>query len=389
MSRGRSLRDFANNGASGDEDSSSQYVPGARGADGRWDGGDSDEYGAYGDSDEYTGFSEARSGVGGALAPVYGQGEYLPALLGEDSGPVIVPGSGVSMGDPFVRRRTRPLVMRLTIVCLMICILVTGLFAVTPLSSNADSSLSSFQALSGVVVWNNTTGFFWYVAQSGDSLDSVAARFHIQIGGIYQLNGMYAGDELTVGKPYKVPTDPSYGATFRPPARTITRPTDGSTVFGNEWFTSFAGTPPPEASCGPNGKGNPPGYGLQSPNWSSYWQRGFSWYHNGVDLSGPLGNPIYAAQAGQVIWAGWDGTNGFGWSVVINHCNHLSTLYGHMEKIVVSARQNVKAGQVVGYEGATGWATGPHLHFSVLVDNQFVDPMPYFNYSVCAITHRC
>ena len=108
-----------------------------------------------------------------------------------------------------------------------------------------------------------------------------------------------------------------------------------------------------------------------------------------MDLSGPLGNPIYAAQAGQVIWAGWDGTNGFGWSVVINHCNHLSTLYGHMEKIVVSARQNVKAGQVVGYEGATGWATGPHLHFSVLVDNQFVDPMPYFNYSVCAITHRC
>ncbi|HEX6121824.1 MAG TPA: LysM domain-containing protein, partial [Ktedonobacterales bacterium] len=246
MARGRSLRDFANDDAFGDDGTSSRYVPSAR--DGRadeerWDAGESAAYAAYGGSAEYTGYSEAHSAAGGALVPV-DERERLPALVGDDSGPVIVPGSGVSMGSPFIQRRTRPLAMRLTIICLMICILVTGLFAVTPLSSNADSSLSAFQALSGVVVWNNSTGYFWYVAHPGDSLDSVAVHFHVQIGGIYQLNGMYAGDALTTGVAYKIPTDANYGASFRPPARAITRPTDGSTVFGNEWFTSFAGTPP-------------------------------------------------------------------------------------------------------------------------------------------------
>jgi murein DD-endopeptidase MepM/ murein hydrolase activator NlpD len=114
--------------------------------------------------------------------------------------------------------------------------------------------------------------------------------------------------------------------------------------------------------------------------------RGFSYYHNGVDISAPNGNPIRAAQAGLVTWAGWTNT-GFGWSVVISHCNNLATLYGHMQQLLVKPGQSVTPGQIIGLEGMTGWATGPHLHLSVIYFGQLVDPMAYFP-SIAALTTK-
>ncbi len=104
-------------------------------------------------------------------------------------------------------------------------------------------------------------------------------------------------------------------------------------------------------------------------------------------IAAAKGNPIHAAQAGQVIWAGWD-VGGLGRSVKINHCNHVSTVYGHMDKLVVKAGDLVLQGDPVGLEGSTGWSTGPHLHFMVEVDNVPVDPMSYYNYNTNTITHN-
>jgi murein DD-endopeptidase MepM/ murein hydrolase activator NlpD len=133
-------------------------------------------------------------------------------------------------------------------------------------------------------------------------------------------------------------------------------------------------------SCGPDGHGTPTGYQLQAPNKGSHWVRGFTWYHNGVDMAAPAGNTITAAQAGEVIWAGW-ANDGFGFSVKINHCNHVSTMYGHMEQLLVKVHDVLRAGDPVGLEGSTGWSTGPHLHFMVEWNNVPIDPMPYYNYS--------
>src|SRR6185437_16382601 len=68
----------------------------------------------------------------GALVPI-GDSENLPAVIVDETGPVVIPGTGVSMGNPFIKRRERPLTIRLGMLALMCCILVTGLFAVTPL----------------------------------------------------------------------------------------------------------------------------------------------------------------------------------------------------------------------------------------------------------------
>jgi murein DD-endopeptidase MepM/ murein hydrolase activator NlpD len=298
------------------------------------------------------------------------------------SEPLIIAGSGTSMGEPFLKRRARPLTMRLATVTLILAILVTGLFAVTPLGASGDSGLTSFQALAGAVVFSRTVSYHTYIAQWGDEIETIAEKFHVQVGGIYELNNLQVGQDLQVGMPLKIPDDPLYGQTYRPPVFVNTA---GGTRFGTDFWNSLAGNPPPESPCAPNGNGNPMGYQLQPPNPGAAWVRGFTWYHNGDDIANPAGTPIHAAQAGQVIWAGWS-VSGFGYSVVIDHCNHISTLYGHMEQLLVKAGEYVDVGQVVGLEGATGWATGPHLHFSVLVDNNFVDPLAYFGWSIAALT---
>ncbi|MGI5523836.1 M23 family metallopeptidase [Micromonospora sp. CA-259024] len=99
--------------------------------------------------------------------------------------------------------------------------------------------------------------------------------------------------------------------------------------------------------------------------------------HAGIDLALPSGTPIRAAAAGTVTQAG-DASDGYGNSVFIDHGNGYLTHYAHQSRIAVTVGQKVKAGQVIGYEGATGDATGPHLHFEVHQGmwNQ-IDPAPF------------
>lgn len=97
--------------------------------------------------------------------------------------------------------------------------------------------------------------------------------------------------------------------------------------------------------------------------------------HTGVDIGAWYNTPIYAAESGLVIQAGWYG--GYGNAVIILHGNSISTLYGHMAKVTVSAKQRVSKGQLIGYVGSTGYSTGPHLHFEVRRNGEPVDPGEY------------
>ena len=98
-------------------------------------------------------------------------------------------------------------------------------------------------------------------------------------------------------------------------------------------------------------------------------------YHSGIDIGGDEGTPVHAADGGVVVWAGWMG--GYGYAVVIDHGNGLSTLYGHNSELAVDEGQSVAKGQVISYAGSTGNSTGPHVHFEVRVNGDPVDPMGY------------
>lgn len=109
------------------------------------------------------------------------------------------------------------------------------------------------------------------------------------------------------------------------------------------------------------------------------WRRhpifGVRKFHTGVDLAGPNHSPIKAADSGNVLYAGWYG--GYGKVVIVSHGKGMATLYAHLSKVNVSPGTNISKGDVIGYEGTTGFSTGPHLHFEVRVDGKPNNPMNY------------
>ena len=102
--------------------------------------------------------------------------------------------------------------------------------------------------------------------------------------------------------------------------------------------------------------------------------------HRGVDITAPYGTPIYAADAGTVIAAQWHNhpTMSWGYYVEIDHGNGYKTLYAHMSSFVVQAGQTVEKGQLIGYVGATGAATGPHCHFEMYYNNTLISARNVF-----------
>ncbi len=95
--------------------------------------------------------------------------------------------------------------------------------------------------------------------------------------------------------------------------------------------------------------------------------------HSGIDIGASYGVPITASADGNVIFAGWYG--GYGNAIIIDHGSGYSTLYAHCSAMYVTANQPVRRGQAIGAVGATGWATGPHLHFEIRRNGVPIDPL--------------
>ena len=103
---------------------------------------------------------------------------------------------------------------------------------------------------------------------------------------------------------------------------------------------------------------------------------GYNRMHNGIDMACAQGTPIYATRAGKVTRTAYQ-AGGAGNYVSINHLDGFSSVYMHMTHYVVSAGQNVSAGQLIGYVGNTGISTGPHLHFGISYAGTYVNPLAY------------
>lgn len=181
------------------------------------------------------------------------------------------------------------------------------------------------------------------VVLKGDTLKSLAKKYGADAGEIAQFNGLDPADPLTVGSTVIIPGGelsalPSIRTVS---GRVIREPLHGA---GGAVLTGYFGNPVPGATV---------------------TQALHGW--NGIDLGAARGTPVYAAADGVVIISrsggGWNG--GYGNYIVITHNNGSQTLYSHLRGAVTSFGQMVSRGQLIGYVGATGLATGPHLHFEV------------------------
>lgn len=99
--------------------------------------------------------------------------------------------------------------------------------------------------------------------------------------------------------------------------------------------------------------------------------------HTGIDIGAQAGAEVIAADSGTIAVATY--SSSYGNYVTIYHSNGDYTLYAHMSSLTVTAGQNVTQGDVIGYVGSTGWASGPHLHFEIRVNGSTVDPTSYFS----------
>jgi murein DD-endopeptidase MepM/ murein hydrolase activator NlpD len=188
-----------------------------------------------------------------------------------------------------------------------------------------------------------------------DTLDSLSAKYSVKAAKIVELNGL-DDPTLVVGQTLVLPG--AKGAplpTPKPTAKPAPKPR--STSSGGGKVTK------------PSNRGGPSNYNGGQFHWpvvggGNYVSQYFHSGHGAIDIAGDYGSPIVAAASGRVVFAGWK-SNGGGWQVWISHGSGLYTTYNHMSGVAVGTGQSVSRGQRVGRLGASGWATGPHLHFEV------------------------
>ncbi len=108
-------------------------------------------------------------------------------------------------------------------------------------------------------------------------------------------------------------------------------------------------------------------------------------YHSGLDIAAAMWEPIVASADGVVSFSGYK--RGYGWTISIEHGYGYTTLYAHCCRLKAKGGQKVARGEVIAYVGQSGSATGPHLHYEVLVSNKNVDPASYFTNEVREVDH--
>lgn len=197
-----------------------------------------------------------------------------------------------------------------------------------------------------------------HTVAKGETLSSIAASYHASADEIATFNGLDADATVVVGDDLIIPggeqSAPTKSSIAAAPVKkpTITKNDTGS-VKSSVSVRADLGT----ASSG--------GY-FTNPVPGAILTQGIHG-KNAVDLGAPSGTPIHAAAAGTVIVSkddgGWNG--GYGSYVVISHANGTQTLYAHMSKDTAAVGESVSQGEIIGYVGETGEATGNHLHFEV------------------------
>jgi murein DD-endopeptidase MepM/ murein hydrolase activator NlpD len=198
-----------------------------------------------------------------------------------------------------------------------------------------------------------------HTVKSGDTVSSIAKKYQIEPNAIISFNKLANEKDIYVGENLIIPGGVQPAAVpVTPPSYARPRP---ATIIKN-----IAGVKATDDRGG----------AYLWPTNSRIVTQYYSWKHTGVDIGDHLGNPIFAAESGKVITAGWN-SGGYGNYVIIDHGNGILTLYGHASALLVEAGDVVSRGQQIAKIGSTGHSTGPHLHFEVRVNGSRLNPLNY------------
>ena len=194
-----------------------------------------------------------------------------------------------------------------------------------------------------------------YTVQKGDNLVNIANKYDVQEDEILSFNKLASANYLKIGQKIIIP-----GGTKRYTAP-VANVYNGLSALKNI-------VAPPSATAVAGNKMNWPTVGHRITQY-------YNWNHHAIDIANKIGTPLYAADAGVVEFAGW-GT-GYGNQIVINHGGGRKTRYAHASKLYVQKGDKVTKGQTIAAMGSTGWSTGPHIHFEVIINNVKYNPLDY------------
>jgi murein DD-endopeptidase MepM/ murein hydrolase activator NlpD len=197
-----------------------------------------------------------------------------------------------------------------------------------------------------------------HVVAPGETVYAIARHYGVSVDAIVAANRITDLSALEVGTRLTIPRSARSGPPKSSLARLIPFPTPSSDLRARALREA-------------NLEFSWPLYGGFS---SGYGWRGLG-SHEGIDLTARPGTPVLAAEAGRVIESGWRGD--YGRVVVVKHARHYSTLYAHNRVLRVKKGQFVEKGDVLAEVGATGNASGPHLHFEIRRERRPEDPLRY------------
>ncbi|TAL51229.1 M23 family metallopeptidase [Patescibacteria group bacterium] len=193
-----------------------------------------------------------------------------------------------------------------------------------------------------------------YTVRNGDTLSRIARNYSVDVEMIMSQNGLASANRLAIGDELLLPGG-------EPPSPV-------STTRSSASITNLFTAPSISAPSGAVG-----GW-VWPTNWHTITQY-YGWRHTGVDIDGDYTTSSYAARGGVVIYSGW--RSGYGLSVEIDHGDGYVTRYAHHSKNYVAVGDVVSAGQVLAQTGTTGRSTGTHLHFEVIRNGKFQNPLDY------------
>ncbi len=192
-----------------------------------------------------------------------------------------------------------------------------------------------------------------YTVSSGDTLSRIASRYDVDVQDIMSTNGMDSANRLSIGDELLLPGG-------EPPSPV-------STARSSASLTSLFTAPPPSASASTSGW-------VWPTDWHVITQY-YGWRHTGLDIDGDYSTYSYAARGGVVVFSGW--RSGYGLTVEVDHGDGYMTRYAHHSKNYVSVGESVSTGEALAQTGTTGRSTGTHLHFEIIRNGKFQNPLDY------------
>lgn len=194
-----------------------------------------------------------------------------------------------------------------------------------------------------------------YKIARGDTLSRIAQLYDVEEADIMKANGITNANKIRIGQSVIIP--------------------GGKKSYVAKSSSVYSGIQAIRDIVKPGNASSKSGTKMQWPAACHRITQYYSWRHTGLDVACPIGTPLYASDSGVVEYAGWG--RGYGNQVLINHGGGKKTRYAHATKLYVVKGQRVSKGEAVAAMGSTGWSTGPHIHFEVIINGKKYNPLNY------------